>query len=170
MYLQGPRHGRSGLGGERGKMRRGLPGHSHWCTWGNCLLPGRFKGASVAPDIHAILRLLHAEIASLLAIECIRTTSSRCWRDREIRNCWHKWQVPCQWVISRTTFWTSSGVASQHCRSPMVASGGSCGRRLEEDCTLSKTHCPPKQGVSAWPTFYRLSQMLTSVCLSMGCV
>ena len=28
---------------------------------------------------------------------CIRTTSSRCWRDQKIRNCWHKWQVPWQW-------------------------------------------------------------------------
>ena len=57
---------------------------------------------------------------------CIRTTSSRCWRDLETRNCWHKWQVPWQWVTSRTTSWTSSGwVESQHFRSAMVASGGS---------------------------------------------
>ena len=230
MFLQGPRHGRSGLGFERGKMRRGLPGHSRWCTWGNCPQPDRlsrelrwFRALMPLSGLlqiqNVVLRCLAslcmqklqicslpchsswAQISSWSIYEnpgeelsqdhlgCIRTTSSR-WRDQETRNCWHKWQVPWQWVTSRRTSWTSSGwVESQHSRTRWWHQGNRRWRRserlvartiakqvskkAEQPQLPSNTHCPPKQGASAWPTFFRLSPMLTRgqpSCLSMGLV
>ena len=82
-----------------------------------------------------------------------------------------RWQVPWQWVMSRRTSWTSSLGRVKALQNP---DGGIRGivvgdvlRRL-----VARTIAKQKQGVSAWPTFCRLSPMLTrgQSCLSMGLV